>query len=207
MTAKIVTLSNTRRSNVVCRETGVVFPQIFRLTGKTWEFKDGRVPDDCFIKSTDELQPSKDDVAPTYVLEYGHQYVRIATPHWEPIRFLDPMMDSGWVIVRHHCSRELADGYIDAMLDTNTHESIANDWWGMFQTELGLFSLLHRPAAAQTRDCLLIFITKVHGPYGLLDWFHVIGPDGEELDENALYPDEDNAFMQPLVDKLNKDEE
>lgn len=205
MTAKIITLSNVRRSSIVCQETGVVFPQVYRLTGNVWEFKDGRNPEGCMIKDWDEIQPSEEKAFPSYTLEHGREYSKLSTPRWEPITHLDPIIDTGWLIVRYHASREAAEGYVDAMIDTNPHDT-SIERWGTFQTEFGLFSILHRQAAKQTRDCLLVFTTKAPHPLGPVDWFHVIGPDREVLDGDALYPDDDVEYMKPLVDILNEED-
>lgn len=204
MSAKIIKLRSTTRSGVMCQETGIAFPQLYRLVGKQWKFKEGREGSGVFLKSMDDLELTDTPTAPCYTLKSEHTYTRMAEPTWEPIRFLDPSRDSGWVVIRHHANCERMEGYVDAMFDTNPHDHPLDRFMAC-DTEFGLFTVHHRPKAQGTRDCLLVYVTKQYVPDlgDYLDWYKVIGPGGVELDENALYPEDTREDMQELIDKLN----
>lgn len=203
VTAKIITLPNARRSRVVCPETDVVFPQLYRLTGNEWALKEGVEPKGGLINLDEDLVPTDRKITPAYTLENGYSYSHIANPAWEPIYSLDPEIDSGWVIIRHHSTRSALDAYIDAMFDMETHES-PFDRWRSFETQFGLFSLVHRRASRNTPDHLVIYVTKIPDPsMTVADWQYVVAPGGDVLDPDLLFPADELEQRKSLIDILN----
>jgi hypothetical protein len=189
MSAKIIHLKNVKRGLVRCPESGVVFPQLYRLTGNWPELDEDGQPYEDTIANDNGPTPIKEKRAPSYTLDMETEYEEISDPHWTPISYLDPAIDKGWVIIRHHYTRESMYAYMDAMFDTETYESPL-DRWQTFETDIGFFSVLRRPATTGAPDHVVIWITKVMDPTDgtQTDWFKVTGPDGQDMDIDALDP-------------------
>src|ERR1700690_2843037 len=117
MDAKILTLTSARRGPVRCQETGVVFPVVYRVTGYYHKLREGAViTHGCLVQSNDDLVPDLDSPdKPSYTLDTEPASVHYANPIWKSIQTLDPAVDSGYVFVRHHRSRESMSAYIDCV--------------------------------------------------------------------------------------------
>ncbi len=199
MSAQIISLQNAKRSRVRCPETGVVFPQLYRLTGFHFKLKAGRTLVDGFLKSDDDLEADLNaPTPPAYTLDAETLYGGVADPKWEPIHQLDTTIDDWLVYIRHHASGGDLEAYIDAMCDTETYE--IDDRWLGFHTEFGSFSVLHRNANRDAPNCALVYVTKIGDPLygGTMDWHKVIGSDGEEMDIDDLNPPEVQEQMAPI---------
>ena len=201
MSASIIKLPTAKRGRVRCVETGVVFPQLYRLTGRCWKLKEGRELKDGFIQNNDDLEPGE-EIEPSYTLDSERSYAQIADPRWEPIKTLDPGVDKGWIIIRHHQSRGDVETYLDAMYDTETYDEFGEERFMAFETDFGSFTILHRLANRGAQDCVVIYKTKVEdqltGRGAMMDWHKVIGPDGKELDIDDLDPPEIQQGFTPI---------
>jgi hypothetical protein len=158
------------------------------------------------IRSDDdlELDPAA-PLPPAYTLDMEKTYAEIANPHWEPISSLDPSIYSGWVIIRHHRNYDSVHAYVDALYDTETYED-PRDRWLTFRTHFGIFSVFHRLPSRGTPNCMVVYTTKVADPMteGLMDWHKVIGPDGQDLDIDALLPPDVSEELDPIMCLMNK---
>src|SRR5690606_8983794 len=116
---------------------------------------------------------------PLYGLsDTSHHSFGLATPTAEAIAALDPDVDKGWVVVRHHATPERADAYIDCVADHRPLPYVP-DGPMRWQTAEGIFTLLHRPGLVDRPDHLLIFVTKwpvAEGPLAglLVDVHHIV---------------------------------
>lgn len=191
MTAKIIRLTNAKRGQIRCAENGVVFPQVFRLTGFNFRFKEGIDPKSTFIESLEDIEAALGSpVRPSYTLDMEKTYARIANPRWEPIHQLDPAIDDGVVYIRHHRTADRLDAYIDGIMDLESHDEYADSRFLSFETDFGYFTVLHRRPNEGAANHVLVYSTKVVDPtdMGLMDWHRVIGPDGKDLDIDDLDP-------------------
>lgn len=153
---------------------GIVFPSLFRVTGNFYNFDTtpGELAPPCYILS-DTDNPSGDEAG-------------IIVSNVEKIDVLNANVDKGWLVVRHHRSREVADGYIDAVLDTGCNDPGTCMLW---QTDQGHFTILQRRTAEGRPDNLLIYITEVFTPTGIDVVSHIVFPDGSSTnDDEILYP-------------------
>jgi hypothetical protein len=123
-----------------------------------------------------------------------------------PITQLDPALDVGWVIVKHHHSLEIAMAYLEGQHDlADNDEAILNSM--LYQTPEGVFTLLHRKPRPTCKNHLLVFCAHdpdfmpAGRPAGLPAgefWHHITRADGELVpeglygsDESILWPHED----------------
>jgi hypothetical protein len=182
MTAKIIRLE---RPNFGCRHqaNGVCFPRVYRVTGLYYDFRDGEG-----LMSSD--RPSE----PLYSLSNDTD-VGIANATITPICCLDPAIDEGWIIIRHHRTESHMEGYLDAMSESPRLVSeLARQM--VWRTSEGIFSLLCHPGVAGKRGHALAYVTKVpidRGPCSgmLQDVYHVVYPDGTAvLDPDLMMPDD-----------------
>ena len=105
MGAKIAKVGPPRFSGVRCQEIDVSFPQLYRVTSYEWQMINGELI-------------SSDMPAPTaYILEEPAHWRVHARPTITAINAPEADKDFGWIIVRHHHSAELAEGYAAAMWD------------------------------------------------------------------------------------------
>jgi hypothetical protein len=186
MTAKIIRLDDYRVSQIRCSQNGVVFPQIYRCTGSSWKLREGET-----LENYTTLLPS-DDEHIFYTL-LGEDDGTFANPKFEPLTRLDPSIDEGWVMLRHHQNHAEFDGFIYACVDLDRGDSLSQIG---FETDQGLFTLVHRPAKAGCKDCLLVYTTMVaHPNVGLDHWTKVIDSDSNELDRFTLYPPDPDDLM------------
>lgn len=207
MSANIIQLPNAKRSRIKCQETGVIFPQVYRLTGFGMKFKEGKGPTKHgFIENDDDMEPDlASPILPSYTLDTERVYATLGHPKWEPISHLDPTIDEGYVYVRHHENLDAMEGYIDALYDTETYD--IEDNFLSFNTDFGCFTILHRKANREAVSHALVYRTKIADSIGggTLDWSKVIGPGGEELDMDNLSPPEiieRYAPLKALTDRL-----
>jgi hypothetical protein len=178
MAAKIVKLFGDG-GPVVCRPINIRFPKLYRMTGRRWAMVDGRPV------ATDEPAPA------IYTLVEGCHSPH-AGPSWAEIEHLDEMLDAGWIVIRHHRTRERAEGYIDALVDLVPDD----DTVALYQTDAGLFTITVRQPTEGRPDCLVVYHAEVPLPGdrfgdGWNCWSKVVSPDGSELDESVLFPRED----------------
>lgn len=191
--AQIIKLSTTRTSKVRGRN-GTKFPQLYRGVGYSWD-----TPDEGYIVNT--LTPTDEPSTPFYTLQMGYDGGR-ANVQWTPIDRLLPEIDSGWVIVRKHKSRDALDGYLDGIDDAISHEKDPCVK-SVYETNLGLFTVQHRPAKPGLTDLLLVYSYSVQEPV-MNTWvpeYVVIDRDGNVHDGDILFPE--NPADQAIVDMLN----
>lgn len=204
MSAKILKLKSVRRSEVVT-PAGIVFPQIYRVTGFSFKLREGAEVQGGLIKSRDDLEESTDPVAPSYTLDTDRTAIRIAKETLTPINHLDSSIDKGWLVIRHHKSREELHGYVGATIDTDNRK-----WDGerfmSFETDLGLFSILHRSPNEGTPDCLIIYISEAETAYGPGDHVQILDSHGNWQDEDVMYPAEYLEQMSGVMDLINKNQ-
>jgi hypothetical protein len=111
----------------------------------------------------------------------------VVSPEFTVIQALNPQIDAGWVIVRHHSSNEVAEAYLDGISDL----SLPYDELGYFTTTEGIFTLLHRPATPGKPDHLLVYVTKVpeegEDDALVVNEHHVVLPDGTVAGIELMY--------------------
>ena len=171
MAAKIIKLDRFR-SGVRCEPLGLFFPVVYRLTGfgfsECGNFADKRYPS---IQYTLAEEPG----------------VVIADPRYQAITRLDPVHDDGWVMVRHHRSREALSGYLDGLQDL---EAVPHAQGVTYESNDGLFTIVQRDPVKGCPNHLLIYAaTTDDDDYdGDCCWTKVVTSTGEVTDDEVLYP-------------------
>lgn len=166
--------STTEQEEIVCcEEMGLVFPQIYRLRGY-------EPIEDDFIAG--HPLNERAEIPPRYTFEIDAHYLeemKIIAPEWRKITRLDPKVDTGVLIVRHHYRLEDAIQYLEGIRDAcNSHAPMH---WDCHETDQGIFTLVHRPSNLGCPDCLILYtVLMLDTEFGLRDWYKIIGPDGEE---------------------------
>lgn len=157
-----------------CEPLGFRFPAIFRVTGFCWQ----ATADNEMVMVDGELVPDETKPVTLYSLsnDPNDLPMQIAKPAFTLISHLDPTVDDGWLIIRHHRSKDIADGYIAGMIDTDDSEW--TDTANVYQTEAGVFTLLYRMPRVGADNHLIAFYAEV-GRFE--DWFGVVLPDGSWL--------------------------
>jgi hypothetical protein len=178
--AKIIHLEHFRHG---LRHAGIVFPQIYRVSGFCWEFEDP-------VAQTGMVADMKNPVGPFYMLD-DTDHGSLCHTKFEQINRLDPMIDHGWVIVRHHRNSDFLDGYLSGYFDVMNPDFDQNPGAVVYHTRQGIFSCVHRPAIENRPNAFLIFVAKGLVPAGPatgmeVDQHKIIGPDGNELADDVL---------------------
>ena len=134
MGAKIAKVGPPKFSGVRCQEIDVSFPQLYRVTSYEWQMINGELI-------------SSDMPAPTaYILEEPAHWRVHARPTITAINAPEADKDFGWIIVRHHHSAELAEGYAAAMWDLEHALLPFNELHcPVYEVRGQFFTLLHRP--------------------------------------------------------------
>ncbi len=165
---------------------GALFPQLYRLTG--YYYNAEMETDGQFRLLEGRGEPAE----PQYLLSNTDSYTELVDPKVEPINVMTPGIDQGWLVIRHHRSYERAKGYSDAIGDVG-----AALWERvLWQTDGGVFTLLHRPAVEGRPDNLIVYVTEQVGTskLNLPPWemaFHIVYPDGTTSQDDAvLFPPE-----------------
>jgi hypothetical protein len=177
--AEIIQLEQFRRS--VRSPGGVWFPTVHRIIGCAWDGpKEGPI-------NFEDLTPD-----PTWPYRYyslsPDAPVQLANLASEPITRLDPTLDHGWVIVRHHRDLDLAHAYLDGLDDGEEKYEVTVKQW---RTTEGIFTLHHRETRHRCRDCLLIYATSERTPGLAAPWCHIVASDGSIFsDPDILIPDD-----------------
>ena len=179
--AEIVQLNQYR--TLVKGSNGVKFPQLYRARG--------------FYHESNEPSPL------FYTLDETTTGGFANTTH-EPIKGFDTTLDSGWLIIRHHMTDELAEGYFDAVYDKKVGREDQQIPDYLFKTATGIFSLQHRECTPGAPDHLVMYVTKVPEPMsaarfglgnGWMDEYQVFLPDGSStFDSDILYDPENMDF-------------
>jgi hypothetical protein len=203
--ANVIQLASTRRSTVVCPQSGVVFPQLYRLTGFHFKLREGVEPKGVFIKSADDLEQSTNPALPTYTLDMERHPVRISSPALQAISTLDSSIDRGWVVIRHHANANSMEAYVDAICDLENDHNY-DGRYGLFETNLGCFSVVHRTATPGTPDWLVVYQTKVADSLdiGSMDFTRVVDSQGMWHDGNILLPKEVSEQLGQVTDYVNR---
>ena len=179
--AEIIQLEQFRHS--LRAPSGVAFPTVYRVTGCYWK-------DPGAALNLEDLKPDPTRPHREYSLS-SDPSERLANLVCEPIMRLDPVHDCGWVIVRHHRNRDIAEAYFDGLDDGAQNIKLGQRLW---QTADGIFSLHHREARYPCRDCLLIYSlsAQYNVDWPLVDpWCHVVASDGSIFsDPDILLPDD-----------------
>ena len=144
----IATIIRLEQFNVGCRHhaNGIRFPHVFRVMGFEFDLMDGK-----FVPGTAPVETF-------YTLSAEGEF-GVANPEIVPIKVLSPQSDKGWIIVRHHATEAAAHAYIDCVGDCRP---IPYDYSGpmVWQTEEGIFTLMHRPALPGRPDHLIAYVTE-----------------------------------------------
>jgi hypothetical protein len=186
MTAKIIQLDKYRGG---VEHAGITFPQVYRVTGYSWDFEDP-------VAQTGSVPSMKWPIGPFYTLDNTDDGVLCHTK-FEPISRLDQDNDRGWVIIRHHASETLLDGYMNGVADLETPPGFDQNIGAVvYRTKQGLFTCVNRPANPHCPDRLLIFVGKSAIQSGPLrgkffDDRKIIDPSGLELDDAIFSKDEE----------------
>jgi hypothetical protein len=193
MTTKIIRLDQYRGG---IKHAGIVFPQVYRATGYSWTFADP-------ITQTDLIPDTRYFHGPFYVLDDTDRGT-LSNAKFEPIDRLDPSVDRGWVIVRHHPGEVLMDGYLRGYWDMRVIGFDQNLGAIVYRTKNGIFTCVHREAMPNKPDHLLIFIGRgvvQRGRFSGLevDNVEVIDPLGKDLDDSifAEYDEEEDEHDLP----------
>jgi hypothetical protein len=203
MSTNVTHLTGARRGNVRCPETKVVFPQLFRLTGYAFKFREGRSYVNGLIQTRDDLETDYAcPIEPSYTLDQDIAFAP-AAPSWKLIQHLDLSVDTGLVYIRHHSNADTMDAYIDAVCDTEQYDM--ENRWSSYCTAFGYFTLLHRKAYHGGAQCAVVYTTKLFDEQldCLIDWYHVIGPCGKVLLFEDLLPPEIRAQYEPVLEYVN----
>jgi hypothetical protein len=180
MTAKIIQL-NRFRVGYRHWANSVKFPELHRVTGFFYDLLDEGLP-------TEKEVVTDRPAAPSYSLSADGEF-GLANPTVEPIKMLSATEDKGWLIVRHHRSGASVDGYLNAIADgTNEFHELGQMVW---QTDDGIFTVLHRPRTINRPDHLLVYVTETpiqRGPLsGVFESrYHIVFPDGTTSRDDGL---------------------
>jgi hypothetical protein len=170
---KIIQRSAYRQSGVKCPKNGVVFPQLYRGIGFSWD-----------QATTGALVPGTERSI-LYSLQ-AERRTALANVKWEAIDHLHRGIDTGWVLIRHHITLEHAYGYIAGAIDLMDDEHVGPM---LVQTDVDLFTVVHCDARKGCQDCLLACITPASdAEFGILDWIKVIDADGQEHGDEVMHP-------------------
>lgn len=173
MPAKIFDLRSFRSG--LRAPNGVVFPQLYRVEGYYFD-----------LDGMERPVPSSRKAETQYALgDTSHH--GLANAQWTPLTKLEPALDAGWIVVRHHMQLALVEGYIDALMDT---QDTGNPAKTAYKTKEGLFTLLRRAPPPGGPDHLLIYISKVQlhqGPFAgqWIDTYQIVHPDASSTDDFA----------------------
>jgi hypothetical protein len=179
---QIIDLKQYRRSLIRCEATGLAFPKIYRRRGVVWDHKPGANPN-----SLDDLIPGNIPVV-EYTLSIDESDHSIANPAWDEIAHPSAGLDSGWIILRHHKSRDEVKGYINGLYDMQT---VWRPDRMVYQTEAGLFTITQRDPLPGRPAPLIAWATTVpHPRFGEDDWVKVLGADGAEHAAEVLHSDD-----------------
>lgn len=168
-------------SSVRCPENGVVFPTVYRVTGDEYDLK--------ALESGEERRGRRAETRYSLSDETGKKHpAGLYRAVFTPIKWLDPKLDSGWLIIRHHPSASVAEGYVHAVFDLIDDEMPLTPT--LYKSDTHIFTLLHRPARPGTPDHLMVYQTEYTRPHRLFGpnftetWDHIVGP------RNKIYPDD-----------------
>ncbi|MDB5224479.1 MAG: hypothetical protein JWO43_101 [Candidatus Adlerbacteria bacterium] len=182
MSAKIINLKEVAGSRV--RKNGILFPQIYRYTGYS-KYSEDRTLFTSYSLNLHAAIPG--DLAADYL-------------NWDDItrtevHSLDHETDSGWLIVRHHKNQDALKMYMcgldDMFPDLHDHR------WHLptyYVTAFGFFSLIIRPARADSTDRLVVYVTQGPAeniPGLIVDHTMIIQSDGSMANDDALWPEPD----------------
>ena len=166
---------------------GFRFPAVYRHTGFSWK--------DLNLSGPDQRYPHL-----SYCLAAEEQD-SVAESTLTPITHLDPSLDDGWIIVTRHSDEQRMGGYSEALTDAHpTRSTNAVSHHSHYQTDEGLFSLLHRPAPKGCENHLLIFkffdpsrVSSPDLPAGAF-WHHIVRSNGELVGSGGFNPASDECL-------------
>lgn len=186
MTAKIIHLEKYRNGT---KHAGIAFPQVYRVNGFGWDFSDPTA-------QTGMVANTKWPIGPMYRLD-DFDDGSMCNTTFEPVTRLDREDDRGWVVVRHHESDAILEGYMRGYMDLRITDFGENLGPVVYRTAVGLFTCINRPPNPGQPDRLLIYIGNGIAPSGPLagmpvDTCKVIDRDGNELDDSIFVEIEDD---------------
>lgn len=173
--AKIIELKKYRKG-LQFEQQGITFPQLYRVRGYYFDLKDS-------------VMVTSHQRAPACYSFSEEDQSGLTNITSEVISHLDPSVDSGWLIARHHRDQGNFEGYITAVVDIAEDEEAALSVQG-FQTKEGLFTLLQRNASPGCPDHLLIYsIKEFDARVGMwAENCRIVHPDGHiTKDDGILY--------------------
>lgn len=192
--AGVVKLDAFRKDKTpVTIEPKFYFPEIYRLEGYTeiapQKKRRGLVKLPRFLRRL-----------PAYTFSDTEAF-GFVNPKWTQITKLDPKVDSGWVVVRHHHDDSHIEGFLDSQIDRYFDKQDVHATSQVMSTEYGIFSLTHRAKVPGSPDHLLILVfapgndkpltlqDRIKRPYQ----YTICHPDGSIThDQYLLYP-----FLKP----------
>ena len=176
MPAKILEFPRVR--GIRHAQTGLVFPQIHRISGFFWE-------------NEDERKVSGNPVPPRYTLS-EYDTPDLANPTIEPIARLTPGKDPEVMVLKRHLTREHAAGYIDALIDVLPDTVYERS---LYYKDHSIFTLVYFSGTRFKRyplHCIQILdeiVTPAEIPNVRA---HIIHPDGSvTTDDFIFFPSED----------------
>lgn len=166
-----------------CEALDLHFPGVYRITGCSWSMVGN------------DLVPNERWPMTLYGLAEDPDFRQIANAVFTPINHLEPGIDDGWIIVRHHQSDDQMTGYIEGVMDCSNGLS-ENTPHTKYRTPNGLFSIHYRKHPRPgCKNRLLIFEATVPADniIGEDTWSHIVRSNGEvSLDGGMLWPHEDD---------------
>ena len=167
------------------------FPTVYRAEGFTYTKPRKR----SGIQRLPKLKPLP--VGYTFANNVDDLTEEVVKPSWTPIIKLDPKLDQGWVIVRHHPDESHLIGFIKDQFDWFYYPDDLLALSFVTETESGIFSLTHRQPADNAPSNLLIHIytpltqepRTLEDKLRTMDSYSIYHPDGTVTsDIKVLYP-------------------
>ncbi len=168
-----VTRFEPPQTGIICPDFGIRFPPLYRVQGVYWQ--DG----------PSGPEPSGVPAPVQYALD-AEDDCGVACVQRALLRRLDPSVDDGWVIIRHHWSEESMEGYVDAFMDLADGPR-SNDM--SFILDCGFFTVLHRRPRRRGPNHLIVYEacepTRTGGR-GCARWSRAITADGAAIEHDEL---------------------
>ncbi len=180
------------------------FPTVYRAEGFTYTKPRKRKG----VQRLPKLKPLP--VGYTFADNLDDVSEEVLKPSWTPITKLDPKLDFGWVIVRHHPDESHLIGFIKDQFDWFYYPDDLLALSFVTETEHGIFSLTHRAPADKAPSNLLIHIYSplveerctIEEMLKAPDCYTIYHPDGTVTDSNKLlFPFIDLLFKKPQLKK------
>ena len=176
MTADVHIFLQNYRTGVMCRLSGVEFPQLYRVTG----YEGVPAP----YKNSYKLEPGELAPVKYKLAEFRGSPYDLLNATFTTIRTLDTEIDDGWIMLRHHTSEVHMEGYLDCLLDCHTGDFDRAE--NFYKNPTGILSLKHRTASHGCPNHLVIYVAKQMGDREVTeDQYTIILPDGSVKEDTT----------------------